>query len=133
MNKKINPPAVGGSSLIIIFAVLCLTVFALLTLSTVKANSRISDSAAESITGYYEADAKAEEILARIRLGDKPKEVTWKGNVASYTCEISQTQKLAVSVKLNGKKYEILYWKVIPSESWKSDNSLPVWKGTGKE
>ena len=36
------PPAVGGSSLLVIFAVLCLTVFALLTLSTAAADSRLS-------------------------------------------------------------------------------------------
>ena len=33
--KKTSLPAIGGSSLLVIFAVLCLTVFALLSLNTV--------------------------------------------------------------------------------------------------
>ena len=41
-NNKTNfrPPALGGVSLLVIFAVLCLTVFALLSLSTVQADCR---------------------------------------------------------------------------------------------
>ena len=58
------PPAVGGSSLLVIFAVLCLTVFALLGLATVQANSRLSDASAQTVSGYYAADCQAETILA---------------------------------------------------------------------
>ena len=39
-NRKIAPPMVGLSSLLVIFAVLCLTVFAVLSLSTVRADRR---------------------------------------------------------------------------------------------
>ena len=46
------PPAVGGSSLLVIFAVLCLTVFALLGLATVQANSRLSDASAQTVFLY---------------------------------------------------------------------------------
>ena len=40
MNKKerFSPPAVGGVSLLVVFAVLCLTIFALLGLATVQAS-----------------------------------------------------------------------------------------------
>ena len=41
-------PAVGGSSLLVIFAVLCLTVFALLGLSTVQADIRLADASARA-------------------------------------------------------------------------------------
>ena len=42
MNKerRMRIPLVGGSSLLVIFAVLCLTVFALLGLSAVQAGGR---------------------------------------------------------------------------------------------
>ena len=54
------PAAVGGSSLLVIFAVLCLTVFALLTLSTAAADSRLSQDAADAVEAYYQADSQAE-------------------------------------------------------------------------
>ena len=63
----ITPPVVGASSLLVIFAVLCLTIFALLSVSTVQADGRLSDHAAKAVVNYYEADAKAEEILAKAR------------------------------------------------------------------
>ena len=44
--QKVTLPAIGGSSLLVIFAVLCLTVFALLSLSTVQADNRLSDASA---------------------------------------------------------------------------------------
>ena len=47
--QRFSPPAVGGSSLLVIFAVLCLTVFAMLALSTVQANGRLSDASAEAV------------------------------------------------------------------------------------
>ena len=66
---RFSPPAVGGNSLLVIFAVLCLTVFALLGLSSVQAGGRLSDASAQAVTAYYEADCRAEEILSSLRQG----------------------------------------------------------------
>ena len=63
------PPALGGSSLLVVFAVLALTVFALLSLSTVRADVRLGDAAAKAVTDYYAADTRAQEILAQLRNG----------------------------------------------------------------
>ena len=70
------PPALGGSSLLVVFAVLALTVFALLSLSTVRADVRLGDAAAKAVSDYYTADAQAQEILAQLRNGETPVEVT---------------------------------------------------------
>ena len=64
------PPALGGSSLLVAFAVLALTVFALLSLSTVQADVRLADASAQAVTDYYAADCQAQEILARLRNGE---------------------------------------------------------------
>ena len=67
--KRALPPAVGGSSLLTVFAVLCLTVFALLSLATVQADARLSDASVQTVAGYYKADHAAQEILACLRSG----------------------------------------------------------------
>ena len=54
--EQFSPPALGGSSLLVVFAVLALTVFALLSLSTVRADARLGDAATEAVSGYYAAD-----------------------------------------------------------------------------
>ena len=65
MRKKpdsdFSPPAVGGVSLLVVFAVLCLTVFALLSLSTVRADARLSEASAQSVADYYAADCEAQK------------------------------------------------------------------------
>lgn len=127
--KRFTPPAVGGSSLLVIFAVLCLTVFALLALSTVQANSRVSDSAANNIIAYYNADTKAEKILANLRLNKQVDNVKWQGDLAYYKVDISDTQVLDVCVRIKANEYDILRWKIVPAQEWQSDNTLPVWTG----
>ena len=67
--NRIEPPAVGGSSLLLIFAALCFTVFTLLTLSTAQADRKLSDVAANVVSDYYKADLEAEEIFSMLREG----------------------------------------------------------------
>ena len=59
MQNHESPAAVGGSSLLVIFAVLCLTVLALLGLSTVQADGRLTNASAVSVANFYEADCRA--------------------------------------------------------------------------
>ena len=48
--RKFQAPMVGGSSLLVIFAVLCLTVFALLGFSTVQADRRLADASIAAVS-----------------------------------------------------------------------------------
>ena len=126
---SLSPPVVGASSLLVIFAVLCLTIFALLSISTLQADGRLSDHAANAVTNYYEADAQAEEILARLRAGEKPEGVSREGNLYTYTCAVSDTQLLVVQVMVEGSDYTILRWQVISNVRWEADDKRPVWGG----
>ena len=128
---SITPPVVGASSLLVIFAVLCLTIFALLSISTVQANGRLSDHAAKAVIGYYEADAQAERVLAKLRAGEKPDGVSRDGNLYTYTCTVSDTQVLAVQVVVENDNYTILRWQVISNVRWQADERRPVWNGQG--
>ena len=131
-NKRISAPVmVGGSSLLVIFAVLCLTVFALLSISTARANRTLSDRTVQAVEGYYAADCRAEEILARLRGGEAVDGVERRGNVYSYICPISESQLLCVQVRLEGAEYTILRWQAISALRWEQDDSLHVWDGEG--
>lgn len=136
--RSFSPPMVGGSSLLAIFAVLCLTIFALLSLSTVLADSRLGDASAQAVCAYYEADCRAEEILARIRAGEIPDGIimsfTGAGSVYSYSCPISDTQTLVVEVRVDGPDdYEILRWQAVSTAEWAPDDHLEVWDGDEEE
>lgn len=127
--EKTTFPLIGISSLLVIFAVLCLTVFALLSVSTVRADQRLRDRAAAAAEGYYAADCMAEEILARLRSGERPAHVEEADGVFRYACAISETQALAVEVAVTGTDYTVLRWQAVSTADWQADESLPVWTG----
>ena len=112
-NKRFSPPMIGGSSLLVIFAILCLTVFALLALSTVQADNRLSEASIEAVANYYKADYEAEEILSNLRAGQIPDNVEVNDNLYSYSCQISDTLFLEVDVLLNDGNWSILRWQAV--------------------
>lgn len=122
-------PVVGGSSLLVIFAVLCLTVFALLSLSTVQANGRMSEASAQAVSDYYEADRAAEEIFARLRAGERPEGVTETDGVYAYTCPVSETRQLRVELLREGEDWTVLRWQTESVAEWEANEFLDVWDG----
>lgn len=62
-NTGIN---VGGSSILVIFVLLCLTTFATLSMVSANADYKLAQKTAEASVLYYQADAEAEEILAEV-------------------------------------------------------------------
>ena len=126
-------PLVGVSSLLVIFSVLCLTVFALLSVSAVQADQALRSRTAQAVEGYYMADCAAHETLARLRAGDIPPGVEENEGVFSYTHPISDTQQLAVTVAVSGKDYTVLRWQAVSTAAWNAGEHLPVWDGEVKE
>lgn len=131
MEKKsrFSAPAVGGSSLLVIFAVLTLSVFAFLSLSTAQAERRLSDANRRAVSACYEADSRAEEIFARLRSGELPQEVTKSENTYSYICPISENQQLVVKLRFEDGDWEILRWQAVAQMPEASGETMPVWDG----
>lgn len=128
-NARFSPPAVGGSSLLAIFAVLTLSVFAMLSLTTVQAENRISDASARATAAYYEADYRAEEIFARLRRGEAVAEVERTENLYRFRCAISEHQYLSVVLGCENGQWEILCWQTVASPEPIQEKRLPVWSG----
>lgn len=124
------PSAVGLSSLLVIFAVLCLTVFSLLSVSTVQADGRLAEKSRQAVYDYYTADCCAEALLAQLRNGELPEGVTLENGVYRYVCALSDTQVLTVEVTVTGTDYEILRWQAQSVTDWQADETLHVWDGT---
>lgn len=129
MNRRAAFPTIGSSSLLVIFAALCLTVLALLSVSCVQADSKLADKATQAVTDYYRADCQAQAVLARLRSGEQPQGVTVQGDTYHYFCRISDTQALAVSVCVTGGEYTVLRWQTVSTVRWEADDRIPVWAG----
>lgn len=109
------PVVVGVASLLVIFAALCLTVFALLTISNSDADRRLAEVSADAVRDYYAADSEAEHIFAELRAGNVPENVTVNGNLYTYVCPISGKLSLYVELLNLGNEWKVLQWQAIPS------------------
>jgi len=127
--RKIGFSTSGGSLLLVIFAVLCLTVFTLLALATVQADTRLSNTSREAVAQYYAADTGAETMLAYILNGTPPDNVKQNGNIYSFTSRISDTQQLVVEVLVEENNYTILRWQAVSTADWQPDDDINVWDG----
>lgn len=126
----LSAPATGGISLLTVFAVLALTVFALLSLSTVRADERLSLASAQTVRDYYAADNGAQEILARLRAGEVPLDVTIDGGIYSYAVPISENQELQVELRVEGSIYTVLKWQAVSLGDWEEvEGELDLWDG----
>ena len=118
----------GGSSRLTVFACLCLTVFALLSLSGVAARQRLSDSALASVSAYYAADAQAERTFALLRNGSIPPKVEQDGDIFRYDCAISENRRLYVELERTENEWRVLRWQEQVT-ALEADDTIPVWDG----
>ena len=137
MNK--GGMGVGSSSIMLIFAVLCLTIFSLISLSVAQNDKALVDAETRLVVSYYEADELAERILAEILQSDSiPGEAfgvsidtdwDWdiEAEVASFHCPISDAKQLSVKVAIYEDSYDILSWKMWDTSEWEIDLDIELW------
>lgn len=142
MREKTRGTGLGSTSLIMIFAVLCLTIFALLTLSTARANQALAEKNAEFSKEYYEADSRAVRIVAQIQeyaqTGEIPQTIdeiairqqeTEDGKTVTYCCPVNESQALSVELALECSDFTVVSWKLAQTAEWEADGSFSVWDG----
>jgi len=132
---------VGSASIVLVFAVLCLTVFSLITFVVAGNDKALVDAEAGLVVGYYEADALAERIVAGILASDAVPgtlygvdiETYWDWeagtDVAYFLCPISDRKSLFVRLALFEDSYDVLSWRMHDTDEWTFDDSLNVWQG----
>lgn len=129
MKKKyLSLPAIGGSSLLAVFAVLCLVVFAALSLSTAQAQKRASDAYVCVAEAYYAADLAAEEIFARLRAGEEVPGVVEKDGIYQYNCPVSEQQTLEIQLESKEGSWTVHRWQVCTVPIQVSE-TITVWDG----
>ena len=132
---------VGSASIVLVFAVLCLTVFSLITFVVAGNDKALVDTEAGLVVGYYEADALAERIVAGILASDEVPGAMygvdigtywdWEtdADVAYFFCPISDQKSLFVRLALFDGSYDVLSWRMYDIDEWAFDDSLNVWQG----
>lgn len=113
---------IGISSIIFLFIVLCLSVFALLSINSARQSYDTVMRNADAVTAYYAADSQAQQWLHELR-----KEDARTGDPLKKEFPVSDSQTL--SVEVDPATLEVLSYQVVNNEVLKIDDSLPVWQG----
>lgn len=143
MKKRGFGPGVGSASILMIFVTLCLTTFAVLSLASAAADLRLAQQAADSLTRYYEADARACALLTSLSGANGQKalllscrenglsaEETRDGVTVSGSVEIDENRRLDFSAlfSFEGERFHptVTKWLTVPCGEWEGDESHPL-------
>lgn len=131
--RKSAPINIGSSSIMMLFAVLCLTVFAVLSLVSARSQASLAKKSADAVSAYYAADTRAAELYEELRAGGIPEGVTVNelpdGTYYGYDVPVDEKQALSVLILQAGETFEILSWKVYATGAWNADEQINVWDG----
>lgn len=122
----------GAVSLVMIFCVLCLAVFSVLTLASADRESKLCEMTARNAAEYYRADHDATVIAAALRNGSPlpaDVEIVWEGDTASFLLPVGDSLGLDVALSVHGGTCEILRWQTVYVGSWEPDEFLDLWNG----
>ena len=134
-NRSSSGGITGGSSLLVIFAVLCIAVFAILSLSGSLASSRMADASIISVEGYYNADLQAEEILSKLRSGELPQGVEKKETLIATVALYLILQPLRFRLCLmetimkskNGSRFTLQIGRLNRNLKFGKERDLDLW------
>lgn len=141
MKNRIN---IGTASIILIFIILCLSVFSLLSLSDGKSALVFAERHAASVTAYYQTDSKGQRFIQDVsellQTGSSAEDAleaasaalpegteTRIGESGSLICEIPMTAGQALRIELDAAGGSVLACYVYNKEDYAIDNRLPVW------
>ena len=122
----------GAVSLVMIFCVLCLAVFSVLTLATADRERKLSEMTARSAAEYYRADYDATVIAAALGKGNPlpaDVEIVREGDTVSFLLPVGDSLGLEVVLAVRGGGYEIRRWQTVYTGSWEPDEFLNLWDG----
>lgn len=142
-SPKIN---VGGASIVVIFCVLCLSIFSILALLSANSEKKLALKSASAVENYYMADvscAKVAQTVADLYLsGAADKDIeeyvysvfgsvgrSADGISVSYSWKVDEQQEIFVDLSLLDKEVRVNAWQARYVGDWEIDDSIEVWDG----
>jgi hypothetical protein len=132
---------VGSASIIMVFSVLCLTIFAVLSVVTANSDLNLTRRASSAIQDFYTAEYRAETRALSIKEAmdngaDADAAASGEGAIydassgtISYTEAVDHRRELRVTLLLEDGALSINNWILTVNDNWNPDNALPVWPG----
>lgn len=156
-DKKIRGIQIGISSLVLIFTVLCLVIFSVLSITSANADYKLSKKAFDGVNAYYMVDGEGEflkkqvneKILKMAKESGSQQEFESKlaegfsenfdgeKNALNFSVESVNEQLLLVGldvfsldkVRAGQENFKVRQWKIVNKVEYEIDNDIPVWVG----
>ena len=137
----------GAASIVLVFAVLCLSIFAVVSFVPALREDALITREVERVAAFYAADAGAERILAQLLAADTTPEYidgvriysemdwdTFYYNVW-FAYPMNDTLELYVHLAMDwiADSYTLREWRVVHIGAWDTDSTLNVWQGTADD
>ena len=120
-----NRMTIGISSIVLIFMILCLAVFSLLSLSDAKSALTFAQKRAETVQIYYESDIEAQKFIRDYRSLDAEQ----KQSETTIVYELPMRSGQTLHLELSADGSNILSYYVYNNTDYVIDSDLPVWGG----
>lgn len=116
----------GISSIILIFMILCLAVFSLLSISDAKSALSFAERYADSVQEYYKADAEGQAFIRDFR---NSADTAVSNSADPIIHEISMDSGRTLHIELSADGNAVLSYYVYDNSDYVIDSSIPVWTG----
>lgn len=134
---------VGSASIVMIFAVLCLTVFSTLSFVTANHERKLAEKSTLAVQQYYAADWQCEELYQQIvqclQTGGGIEQLEPLGvqieqadgvQYLTYAADIDAEQQLQVRLAVwPDGSVQTKQWKVVAAREWEYKDEIAVWDG----
>lgn len=141
MSRKVGATGlpIGGPTLLMVFVILCINIFAVISYMSALRDYNLSEKSAEMVTKYYEADTKATKVLSDIAsdIELNPEHINKDINeftildesdtrIVKYKVPIKKDIVLSVVAEFpkDSNKYRILEWKMINNKLIEENDSV---------
>ncbi|MBO4330989.1 MAG: hypothetical protein J5827_02825 [Oscillospiraceae bacterium] len=130
---KQTPIRLGPLALLLTIISICLTILAILTFTTARADLRLAEKFADTVQARYELERAGQEYLARLDAGQETPPEPDETGVRRVDLEHGG-YKLHIGLREDGQGgWELVTW--LQEKTWEQDDTLDnLWSGSfGKE
>ncbi|MCL2575145.1 MAG: hypothetical protein FWE33_01810 [Defluviitaleaceae bacterium] len=131
---------IGSASIMLVFVVLCLAIFAIISLVPALTSQNLVNSEVGLVQDFFIADVIAEQIVDEILSSSQtPENIMGIGILSSqyeglrhivFAVPINEVQVLRVEIGVaDDNSLEIFEWVMYNTNDWTADIDINVWQG----
>lgn len=122
------PIKLGLLALLLTVISICLTVLAILSFTTARADLRLAEKYAQTVSERYLLEAEGQELLAELQDSDPGMlDMERDANGVWWTDLEKDGAHLHIGVKKSADGWEPVAWRM--DKDWEEDTELDVWDG----